>query len=51
MEQLKWVTKKVKVKDLIQLDINPRTISETKKQKLVESLERFNLVEIPVVIS
>lgn len=49
MEQLKWVTKKVKVKDLIQLDINPRKISEEKKQKLVESLEKFNLVEIPAV--
>lgn len=49
MEKLTWETKKVKVKDLIQLDINPRKISETKKQKLVESLERFNLVEIPAV--
>lgn len=49
MEKLKWETKKVKVKDLIQLDINPRKISETKKQKLIESLERFNLVEIPAV--
>ena len=48
-EKLKWETKKVKVKDLIELDINPRKISETKKQKLVESLERFNLVEIPAV--
>lgn len=49
MEKLKWETKKVKVKDLIQLDINPRKISEAKKQKLVESLEKFNLVEIPAV--
>jgi len=49
MEQLKWETKKVKVKDLIQLDINPRKISEDKKQKLVGSLEKFNLVEIPAV--
>jgi site-specific DNA-methyltransferase (adenine-specific) len=49
MEQLKWETKKVKVKDLIQLDVNPRKISEDKKQKLAESLERFNLVEIPAV--
>ena len=49
MEQLKWETIKVKVKDLIQLNINPRRISEEKKQKLVESLEKFNLVEIPAV--
>ena len=49
MEKLKWETKKVKVKDLIQLDINPRKITEEKKQKLVESLEKFNLAEIPAV--
>lgn len=49
MEKLKWETKKVKVKDLIQLSINPRKISENKKQKLIESLEKFNLVEIPAV--
>lgn len=49
MEKLKWETKKVKVKDLVQLDINPRKISEEKKQKLAKSLDRFNLVEIPAV--
>jgi hypothetical protein len=49
MTKLKWETKKVKVKDLVQLDINPRKISEEKKQKLKESLEKFNLVEIPAV--
>ena len=38
-EKLKWETKKVKVKDLIELDINPRKISDAKKQKLIESLE------------
>lgn len=49
MINLEWKTVKVKVKDLVQLDINPRKISEEKKQKLVESLEKFNLVEIPAV--
>ena len=49
MQKLQWETKKVKVKDLIPLDINPRKISEEKKKKLVESLEKFNLVEIPAV--
>ena len=49
MEQLKWETKKVKVKDLIELDINPRKISDAKKQKLIESLEKFDLAEIPAV--
>ena len=48
-EKLKWETKKVKVKDLIELDINPRKISDAKKQKLIESLEKFNLAEIPAV--
>ena len=49
MEKLQWETMKVKVKDLIQLDINPRKISEEKKQKLIKSLEKFNLAEIPAV--
>jgi len=46
---LKWETRKVKVKDLVQLDINPRKISDAMKQKLAESLSKFNLVEIPAV--
>lgn len=49
VEKLKWETKKVRVKDLIELDINPRKISDAKKQKLIESLEKFNLAEIPAV--
>jgi site-specific DNA-methyltransferase (adenine-specific) len=49
MEKLQWETKKLKVKDLIQLDINPRKISEEKKQKLIQSLDKFNLVEIPAI--
>ena len=49
MLELKWETKKVKVKDLVSLDINPRTITPEKQQKLKESLEKFNLVEIPAV--
>jgi DNA modification methylase len=49
MEKLEWITKKVKVKDLVKLEINPRKITEQKKAKLVESLEKFNLVEIPAV--
>lgn len=49
MNNLKWETIKVKVKDLIQFDINPRKISEEKKEKLKRSLEKFNLVEIPAI--
>jgi len=49
MVKLEWATKKIKVSNLIAFDINPRKISEDKKQKLIESLEKFNLVEIPAV--
>lgn len=49
MDKLYWITKKVKVKELIELDFNPRKISEEKQKKLQESLSKFNLVEIPAV--
>lgn len=47
--KLQWITKKVRVCDLIQLSINPRKITEEKKQKLLRSINKFNLVEIPAV--
>lgn len=37
------------VRDLTKLDINPRRISDEKKKKLLESLEKFDLAEIPAV--
>lgn len=49
MKKLEWETRKVKVKDLIKLEFNPRKITEEKRKKLIESLEKFNLVEIPAV--
>jgi hypothetical protein len=49
MKKLEWTTKKIKVADLIELEFNPRKISEEKRKKLIESLEKFNLVEIPAV--
>ena len=49
MSKLKWETKKVKVKDLVQLDINPRFISDEMREKLIQSIEKFDLVEIPAV--
>lgn len=49
MKKLAWETKQVKVEDLIPLDFNPRTISEEKRDKLIKSLEKFNLAEIPAV--
>lgn len=45
---LSWTTQQRKVNDLIPLDINPRKISEAKRMKMIESLQRFNLVDIPV---
>jgi DNA modification methylase len=49
MELLKWTTEKRKVKDLIPLDYNPRIRNEAKQKKLQGSLNKFNLVEIPVI--
>jgi DNA modification methylase len=49
MKKLEWTTKKIKVADLIELEFNPRKISEEKRKKLIESIEKFNLVEIPAV--
>jgi hypothetical protein len=49
MKKLEWHTAKRKVNDLIPLEINPRKITEEKKQKLIDSIERFNLVDIPVI--
>ena len=49
IKKLSWETKKVKVCDLIPLNFNPRKITEDKRQKLIESLEKFNLAEIPAV--
>jgi DNA modification methylase len=49
MVKLEWKTEQRKVDDLLPLEINPRKISENKKQELLKSLERFNLVDIPVI--
>jgi DNA modification methylase len=46
---LEWSTEKRKVSDLIPYEYNPRKLSEDKKQKLRESLEKYNLAEIPAI--
>lgn len=46
---LEWYTEKRKVSDLIPYEYNPRKRTPDRIQKLKESLERFNLVEIPVI--
>lgn len=48
-QPLDWHTEKRLVKDLIPYEFNPRTLTEDKKQKLIDSIEKFNLVEIPVI--
>lgn len=49
MDRLVWHTEQAVVKDLIQLEINPRKISDDQRHKLLKSLDKFNLVEIPAV--
>lgn len=46
---LSWSTETRKVRDLIPYKYNPRKLSEVRKEKLRKSLEKFNLVEIPVI--
>lgn len=46
---LEWSTAQRKVNDLLPLEINPRKITEAKRMKMIESLQRFNLVDIPVI--
>jgi DNA modification methylase len=47
--RLSWKTEQRLIKDLIPFEYNPRFITEERKQKLIKSLEKFNLVEIPAI--
>lgn len=49
MEKLEWKTVKRKVSDIFTLKINPRKITEKKRKELIDSVEKFNLVDIPVI--
>lgn len=49
MKQLKFKTEQRLVKDLVPYKYNPRTLTADKKQKLKESLTKFDLAEIPVI--
>lgn len=46
---LEWYTTQRKVSELVPYQYNPRKISAEEKQRLKNSLEKFNLVEIPVI--
>lgn len=49
MEKLQWHTEQRRVSDLIPLDYNPRNRNEEKQVKLQGSIDKFNLVETPVI--
>lgn len=49
MALLKWTTEQRRVRDLIPTDYNPRKRNEAKQKKLHASIDKFNLVEIPVI--
>lgn len=46
---LVWRTVKRRVTEIVPYEKNPRFITEENKEKLVKSLQKFNLVEIPVI--
>lgn len=46
---LEWYTTRRKVSELIPCDFNPRQITDEELSQLKTSLEKFNLVEIPVI--
>jgi hypothetical protein len=49
MTDLTWKTEKRKVSDLLKSEINPRKIKPEKLKALEDSLNKFNLAEIPVI--
>lgn len=49
LQPLEWHTAQRKVEELVPCDFNPRQITDSEMTKLKESLEKFNLVEIPVI--
>lgn len=46
---LQWSTEKRRVSDLVEYEYNPRKMTTQQMKKLRESLEKFGLVEIPVI--
>jgi DNA modification methylase len=49
MDRLKWTTVKRKIKDLIPYEFNPRQMTNEQVESLKESLNKFDLVEIPAI--
>lgn len=48
-QPLTWQTVNRKVDDLLPLTFNPRKISPEQEQKLMQSIQKFNLAEIPII--
>jgi DNA modification methylase len=46
---LEWYNEKRKVKDLVPYEFNPRKLTEERKQLLINSIEKFNLAEVPAI--
>jgi DNA modification methylase len=46
---LQWHTEQRRVIDLVPYGFNPRKLTDERKQKLIASLTRFNLAEIPAI--
>lgn len=49
MTKLEWHTEQRIIKDLIPYQFNPRKLSEMQTKQLRESIEKFNLVDIPAI--
>ena len=49
LDKLKWHTEKRVVEDLIPHPKNPRRLTDEQKARLLESLDKFNLAEIPAI--
>ncbi len=47
--KIEWRTERRKVKDLIQYNKNPRTLSEKQLEGLKRSLKKFSLAELPCI--
>lgn len=48
-KKLSWHNDKIKLRDLKGFKYNPRNLTEKQHKELKESLEKFNLVEVPAV--
>ncbi|WP_400194057.1 DNA modification methylase [Hymenobacter sp. B81] len=46
---LKWSTQQRRVRDLVPLSYNPRTLTDEGRERLTRSILKFNLAEIPAI--